>query len=573
IVGDNFKTELTRSGLSGPMFELLGPSKATIRDMFLNGGTADGILVLNADQAGARVFGDGLNMTTNRTGDVLADTLANTHVDLQGLESSRGGFVSVKSIGTGSPSASRVGIYGDGMGTAGGVDPTNGCMYEVSNGGRMLVDDAWYESTDSPTVVNLTNSDSGVFCYWNGVIGQGSNGVGAPPGPPVNINGFNGLASFISIIYGLQIGSTVTINPSSQTQALFLGQLGDIPQGAPPSAANYIPYSGPGGAGSVGNVFVENSQAQTYVNSSVGNAETDIPDVPSNPLPAPTPPAFPVSFIDNMLSLARSAADQEVPLTTDLPSGVTDVRLYRLAFDNCGMGLHIASSSVAPTPVPTLTPTAVVSFTATFSPTKTSTSSPTNTPTSSLTKTPTNSPTLTPTSTTTPSMTSSSTSTPIRTMTPTPSLTSTPSRTPTSLPIATSTATSSLTPTDTPMFTFTPTSTNSPIWSNTPTSTPTFTPTPVPETIISDPYPNPSKGGPITINIHALSSSKVQLSVFTLAFRKVYETSEEISSDGSVYWDTRDRLGSPASSGLYYIRVEVQGAFPQTKILKAMLIR
>jgi hypothetical protein len=353
IVGDNFKTELTRSGLSGPMFELLGPSKATIRDMFLNGGTADGILVLNADQAGARVFGDGLNMTTNRTGDVLADTLANTHVDLQGLESSRGGFVSVKSIGTGSPSASRVGIYGDGMGTAGGVDPTNGCMYEVSNGGRMLVDDAWYESTDSPTVVNLTNSDSGVFCYWNGVIGQGSNGVGAPPGPPVNINGFNGLASFISIIYGLQIGSTVTINPSSQTQALFLGQLGDIPQGAPPSAANYIPYSGPGGAGSVGNVFVENSQAQTYVNSSVGNAETDIPDVPSNPLPAPTPPAFPVSFIDNMLSLARSAADQEVPLTTDMPSGVTDVRLYRLAFDNCGMGLHIAASSTAPTPVPT----------------------------------------------------------------------------------------------------------------------------------------------------------------------------------------------------------------------------
>ncbi len=578
ILGDNLKTQLSGGPAAGPLFQLSGPSKATLRDMALSGGGgSDVIQVLGADQSGARVFGEGLYMSTNKGGDVLADTLANTQVVLQGFEPLRAGTVSVKSIGTGSsPVSSFVGIYGGAASDSAGVAPTNGWIYEVANGGRMLVEDAWYESGDSPTAVNLTNSDSGVFSYWGGSLGSGIAGWS------VTLNGFNGLASFLDINYGIQAGGGIMVTPGSQTQAWFLGQGANQPSF----------YTN---ANSTGSVFFDNSQGLTAVGGT--NKPIHIPYQPANSLPVPTPPAYPVSFIDNMLALARS---EEVPALNDLPSGVTDARLYRLSISNGGIGLHITANNSAATPTPTMgkgtasptptrTPTRTPTASSTATPTKTRTSSPspTATRTATSTPTPTATATATLTETATPTRTPSPTDSATATGTPTitPSGTLTPSATPTITPTfsmtptwtvsrtftATPSSTSSVTPTNTATATSTVTST--PTSTPTESPVPTGTPTPFTDILISAPYPNPSTGGPIHLDIQVPSPSAVRLSVFTLAFRKVFETSGQISSAGTLVWDTRDHFGTPVSSGLYYLRVQVLGDSSQTKTLKAILIR
>jgi hypothetical protein len=75
------------------------------------------------------------------------------------------------------------------------------------------------------------------------------------------------------------------------------------------------------------------------------------------------------------------------------------------------------------------------------------------------------------------------------------------------------------------------------------------------------------------VAIQVPSPSTVKFSVFTIAFRKVFETNGQISSVGTMTWDTRDLFGSPAASGLYYLRIQVQGDPSRTKMLKALLIR
>ncbi len=151
------------------------------------------------------------------------------------------------------------------------------------------------------------------------------------------MDGFSGLAAFLNINYGIQAGSQISVSPSSQTQAWFLGQVAN--------QANYIssPLAG-GGAGSAGN--------NVFFNGCKENNQ-QVSDQPMNLLPVPTPPAYPAGFVDTMLNLTRNA--QDLPLT-DLASGITDARLYRITFNNCGLGLHITGNAVAPTPVPTATP-------------------------------------------------------------------------------------------------------------------------------------------------------------------------------------------------------------------------
>jgi hypothetical protein len=183
------------------------------------------------------------------------------------------------------------------------------------------------------------------------------------------------------------------------------------------------------------------------------------------------------------------------------------------------------------------------------------------------TPTPTNTATDTPTATPTPTPTNTSTFTPTFTFTDTPTVTTT--FTPTNT--ATSTATS--TPTATPTLT----TTNSPTSTVTITSTPTSTSTPVIITVtVGAPYPDPVSGtiGPLSIPVQAPTGSTAHWTVYTTAFRKVYDHTQSIpGNNGILSWGLVDSWGTPVANGIYYVRVQVTGLATSTQILKVLVLR
>lgn len=260
-----------------------------------------------------------------------------------------------------------------------------------------------------------------------------------------------------------------------------------------------------------------------------------------------------------------------------------------------------STQTATPTSSPTLTPTSTVSMTASATPSWTPTAflTPTGTPSSTVTGTATGTATATLTltatstasSTPTAAGTPSATGTPTFTSTPTASPTSTVSSTPTWSPTATWTlsftpsgtatlsptatvtrtptasATSTLTPSPTPTGTFTLTATATPSFSSTFTASATASPTdratdsptagPVPGGLsLSLPYPNPSYGSPVGVDIEAPGNATVQWAVFTTAFRRIHSGRFTVSGSGKFQWDLRDQGGQPVAKGIYYLRLK-----------------
>jgi hypothetical protein len=91
--------------------------------------------------------------------------------------------------------------------------------------------------------------------------------------------------------------------------------------------------------------------------------------------------------------------------------------------------------------------------------------------------------------------------------------------------------------------------------------------------IISEPYPNPSTGSPITINVQVPGPSTVTLDVFTLAFRKIYSQATQVTGSENLQWDLKDVSGVQVANGLYYVRIRVSGSQSTTKILKVLILR
>jgi hypothetical protein len=95
-----------------------------------------------------------------------------------------------------------------------------------------------------------------------------------------------------------------------------------------------------------------------------------------------------------------------------------------------------------------------------------------------------------------------------------------------------------------------------------------FTPTPVHTPVI---YPNPSNGGPFHLALPLTVPSDVRVAIFTVAFRKVQETTFSQAPVGAVLTiEPMDKWGTPLASGVYY----VVAVTPQNHYtLKLLLIR
>ena len=145
LVGDGpgNSSTLRWSGDSvGPVLRLAGPSHARVRGIAVNGRSVPGIVVDNADQPGARVYLDQINLGVTSEPPLRVDRLRHTWVRGETVVHGPNLGTGFEVIGVGDLSVEgRVSIYGGAAG--GGV--ADGVIYRIRNGGRLMVQDLWYE--------------------------------------------------------------------------------------------------------------------------------------------------------------------------------------------------------------------------------------------------------------------------------------------------------------------------------------------------------------------------------------------------------------------------------------------
>jgi len=155
LVGDGVRTRLNWVGSAeGPVLRLAGPSRATLRDLEVNGARrSDGIVIEKCDQPGARVYMEQPNVDAAQRIGFMVDGLRLANVELRNMNHA-GCALGVKVRG-GEPPASgqaatgRVAIFA-------GSSSNNRLSYDVTDGGRLLVQDIWYESGDQPRFMRLS---------------------------------------------------------------------------------------------------------------------------------------------------------------------------------------------------------------------------------------------------------------------------------------------------------------------------------------------------------------------------------------------------------------------------------
>lgn len=304
IVGDNYDTVLHWAGKgTGPVLRLAGPSKATLRDFTVDGaGIADGIVVNNCDQPGARVFMEQGEGQSSKQNNLLVDGLCRARVELHDFYHSGAGGVSVKAVGGGPESRSSVLIFG-------GASSNNALSYDVSQGARVLAEDIWYEGAP-PGFVHATGS--GTFTLDGAEIATGRPGPNQASQNPdfaaVEADNFDGLLALLVV----NLGARMTVHgDGSKTNALLMGMgNGDG------FWANTSPHAKSARLGSL--QYIPNKGA------------VNVPDQGS------ADPAW----LRHMLAPLR--AEQPRPLLP-LPVGITDARFYRVNAANCIVGIHLTA--------------------------------------------------------------------------------------------------------------------------------------------------------------------------------------------------------------------------------------
>jgi Pectate lyase superfamily protein len=167
LVGDSAGETATRLNWAGPAqgvaIRLEGPSRATLRDFYINAGGSRAILVAKADQPGGRIFADQLNTTgpnkktPRQTAALRVNGLARTDVLLRALQGSgnAGAWVEVSGPPDVRQASNQISVFTGATGSAAG-------QYRVQGDGRLVVRGVYHErSSDSLTGLHLT--DRGVL--------------------------------------------------------------------------------------------------------------------------------------------------------------------------------------------------------------------------------------------------------------------------------------------------------------------------------------------------------------------------------------------------------------------------
>ncbi len=185
FVGDGGKTILHWTGQEGEMvLRIVGPTHFGIHDLAIDGGRkANGIVVENCNQKGARVIADQLNIAGAQEFGLLVETPK--HVD-----------VSMFNI---NHADCKVGIKVNGgkLTIFSGASSNNELSYEVAGNGELVVRDIWYETGTYPRFALFRNS--GTFTMHAARVATPDKPSDVPV---VEINDFRGKVTFIATDFG-----------------------------------------------------------------------------------------------------------------------------------------------------------------------------------------------------------------------------------------------------------------------------------------------------------------------------------------------------------------------------------
>jgi len=313
VVGDGipYATQLYWVGSgAGPILRLMSPARATLREFRIVGqGKAGGIVVEDCDQVGARILMNQASVGMANQVGVLVEELRHADVSLCNTNHVMN-KVGVKVIGAADSDPNdngRVVIFSSTSG--------NETSYEVTNGGRLLSRDLWYESTTEPSFINLT--DSGEFTLHGAQVAAASDA----DNPAIVFDDFSGEVSLLNVSlvagYAYEIPAEIVLKgPGENMKLLALGIQSNVPN--EPYLVNQSPY------------------AQYGLLNSRRNVEDGTEAVPNEGIDDP-------NFLREMLAQTRTERPQ---LVTSIEDGLTDVRFYRIMVDQTSVGIHLQARTL-----------------------------------------------------------------------------------------------------------------------------------------------------------------------------------------------------------------------------------
>jgi hypothetical protein len=294
---------------TGPVISINGPGKATLRDLTIKGNAATtNILITNADQPGSRIYLQEFNQIGGQTG-LLSNQL--NHTLVLGFSAEFSGLKKAISVvggpfaAAGKPAEGRTIIYS-------GAESNNSLSHEVTNGGNLLIQDTWYEGGVKSTYAKLTGK--GIFTAAGDMIAVPQH----TDAPAVLIHDFSGKASFIANDFSDRFAVS---GNSSGSKILALGTM----------AESYPFVADTSTAKADMRVLLSRTRINYKNAGRSGSYATDDNGTKDQ------------AFITNMLA---NALNVHFPVINALPTGVTDVRFYRVMSIGGAVGLDIEPGKI-----------------------------------------------------------------------------------------------------------------------------------------------------------------------------------------------------------------------------------
>lgn len=302
LIGDGAQTRLLWVGADGgTVLRLSGPSHAILRDFRIDAGSGVGIDIENADQPGSRVYMQQTSALRSLNEAILVDRLDYTAVELHDFQiaytavSPASTGIGLKVVGgplaqQGKPQSGRTILLA-------GSGATNHLSYSVSQGGNLIVRDAWYESNSSSDFAEVSD-DSKLTIEGTRISNSGGAGGLAVPttAEAVRLNG----TSCNAVLLASAPDSQFRISEGTKGSAWVAGN-------------NF---------GTASAYFTNASGAQAAFNLNRRYSKTDGSLAAADETGRPDD-----EFVRRMLAQSRSTHPSEI---VDLPNEITDVRLFRI---------------------------------------------------------------------------------------------------------------------------------------------------------------------------------------------------------------------------------------------------